>query len=498
MALFTPINPGAFVRRGMYDPALEVDNDIAARQRPSDPADLLALFAGISASGRAKPSSSLSFPGDTSVSSLAQTGAWRSIDPERQRYVSRIADQMNRGDTDQRGEVPPRSARMQQLALPGDWSDVFGLQAQQGDGDGITALPAVLRGPSLGRGDDQSVPVMPVQFSGVLRNALRRLITVPSETPNEYQKIGRGVLDPWNSSQAPSARPNDDDDIDRTDSDLPAWLRVSPLSVLGLINEMRRKSDGRKRPDDGNAEDPDAENKNQIAKEEGQQHKEPDEDDESNKLPPVRGPKLEPGLRPGNPGGNSARPKRLDKCLQAAEGDQDDWAKFCGTVPQRKNVINNVVGGGSARAACESKIYESSQNRIGWCQNQYGPDARKGGRNVPSSAFNPLRDPPSKPPRPFDADYPDLDNDESGARLKYDVNGHPLDAGQKIVGRRVVGGADENLSPKGVEALIDRFRDEYPDRWASEWSRYNDRRIERIDGHVGSLSGVGRHIAGWK
>ena len=87
MAPFTPVNPGAFVRRGMFDPTREGDTDSPAGERPLNPADLLALFAGISALGRTHLSSpGFSLPAEASGPSLAQTGAWQSpVDPARQR-----------------------------------------------------------------------------------------------------------------------------------------------------------------------------------------------------------------------------------------------------------------------------------------------------------------------------------------------------------------------------------------------------------------------------
>jgi hypothetical protein len=169
--------------------------------------------------------------------------------------------------------------------------------------------------------------------------------------------------------------------------------------------------------------------------------------------------------------------------LNAAEGDQDDWAKFCKTVPRRKNVINKVAGGGSARLACERKIPESNQNRSNWCQNQYGPDSRKGkGPTLSSSAFNPLRKPPfPKRTRPFEADYPDLENDESGAKLKFDIDGQPLDA-RTIVGRRMVGGVDESLSDKDVAWLTHHFREHATEFLRRHWANPpDDRRLAKID-----------------
>jgi len=198
-------------------------------------------------------------------------------------------------------------------------------------------------------------------------------------------------------------------------------------SDSSLSRRVRTLADGRYFQDDSTAEDAGGEGKKPAVEQEDSQNKEQDDDDQNDQLPRFKGPKLEPGLRPGNPGGNSARPKRLDQCVRAAEGDQDEWAAFCRTVPRRKNVINKVAGGGSARLACENKIPESNQNRSNWCQNQFDPDSRKGqGPTLSSSAFNSLRNPPqTRSLRPFEADYPDLDDDASGSPLKLDIDGRP-------------------------------------------------------------------------
>jgi hypothetical protein len=245
----------------------------------------------------------------------------------------------------------------------------------------------------------------------------------------------------------------------------------------GLVRRVSGLTDGKYFQDDSSSSDSDEE-EDRGSKKETDQEEDADNDLDLGKLPRVRGPKLEPGPRPGNPGGNSSRPTRLDKCLRAAQGETDDWTRFCDTVTG----INKVVGGGPASKACRAKTEESSQDKIGWCQNQYGPDSRKNqGPTLSSSAFNALRNPPSKRPRPFEADYPDLENDESGERLKFDVNGRSLEDAFKVVGRRTVGGPDENLSPRGIDSVISYLKESHPDNWSAKWSRDYDQRIEQID-----------------
>lgn len=65
-----------------------------------------------------------------------------------------------------------------------------------------------------------------------------------------------------------------------------------------------------------------------------------------------------------------------------------------------------------------------------------------------------LYDPPSKPPRPFEADYPAGAAADATGRLLADIEGRPLVA-RTVVGRRVVGGPEEALSPEGAYALAE-------------------------------------------
>jgi RHS repeat-associated protein len=58
------------------------------------------------------------------------------------------------------------------------------------------------------------------------------------------------------------------------------------------------------------------------------------------------------------------------RCMRAANGNENDWASFCRTI--RRGIPNNVVGEGTARAACFNHTLESTQNKINWCENQFG------------------------------------------------------------------------------------------------------------------------------
>jgi hypothetical protein len=65
-----------------------------------------------------------------------------------------------------------------------------------------------------------------------------------------------------------------------------------------------------------------------------------------------------------------------------------------------------------------------------------------------------LYNPPVKPPRPFEADYPaGADADDAG-NLLFDIEGRPLVA-ERVVGRQVVGGGEVPLPPREYDALAE-------------------------------------------
>ena len=56
--------------------------------------------------------------------------------------------------------------------------------------------------------------------------------------------------------------------------------------------------------------------------------------------------------------------------------------------------------------------------------------------------------------RPFSADYPDVQGRyDAAGNLTHDIDGNPLEVGGRIVGRSVVGGADQALSPTEFDAI---------------------------------------------
>jgi hypothetical protein len=83
------------------------------------------------------------------------------------------------------------------------------------------------------------------------------------------------------------------------------------------------------------------------------------------------------------------------------------------------------------------------------------PDAAEAAAAPLESRLVPGYNPPVKPPRPFEADYPSGASVDDAGRLTADMEGRPLGA-RYIAGRRVgadLGGADEALSPADISAL---------------------------------------------
>jgi hypothetical protein len=83
-----------------------------------------------------------------------------------------------------------------------------------------------------------------------------------------------------------------------------------------------------------------------------------------------------------------------------------------------------------------------------------GPNVARRNQNALGSRSYLMYNPPSKPQRPFEADYPQgASGDADTGRLLADIEGRPLVA-ERIVGRRVVGGGDESLPQESLAALV--------------------------------------------
>jgi hypothetical protein len=77
-----------------------------------------------------------------------------------------------------------------------------------------------------------------------------------------------------------------------------------------------------------------------------------------------------------------------------------------------------------------------------------------------------IHNPPVKPPRPFAADYPSGAPADAAGRLAVDIEGRPLTA-RWVVGRNVVGGEDQALSPAEYDAATQAATGAVPEALAA-------------------------------
>jgi hypothetical protein len=63
------------------------------------------------------------------------------------------------------------------------------------------------------------------------------------------------------------------------------------------------------------------------------------------------------------------------RCLQAADGSDEDWEDFCRSLGSG---TNNVVGGQSPRRACWGQSYQPRSHKRNWCYNQFGAGSSAG------------------------------------------------------------------------------------------------------------------------
>lgn len=82
--------------------------------------------------------------------------------------------------------------------------------------------------------------------------------------------------------------------------------------------------------------------------------------------------------------------------------------------------------------------------------------AAAGGKSMktPASRSSNIYDPPAKPARPFELDYPEGAKADDTGRLLEDIDGQPLSA-EGVVGRRMVGGTDVPLPPSEYVAVTE-------------------------------------------
>lgn len=64
-------------------------------------------------------------------------------------------------------------------------------------------------------------------------------------------------------------------------------------------------------------------------------------------------------LSGGGGGGND----NYNRCIRAVDGDTDDWENFCRSLPASNK---------SLREGCWKATYEPREDKLGWCQEQFG------------------------------------------------------------------------------------------------------------------------------
>jgi hypothetical protein len=85
---------------------------------------------------------------------------------------------------------------------------------------------------------------------------------------------------------------------------------------------------------------------------------------------------------------------------------------------------------------------------------------------IMASRLKTIYNPPSKPPRPFEADYPAGAPTDATGRLLFDIDGRPLVA-ETVVGRTMAGAPDEALTPEGAFSLGEATTGKQPEAVAT-------------------------------
>lgn len=115
-----------------------------------------------------------------------------------------------------------------------------------------------------------------------------------------------------------------------------------------------------------------------------------------------------------------------------------------------------------------------------------------GGADQMASKTALLYNPPTKPQRPFEADYPDGNSDLSpaagGSLLRRDMDGRPLTAGT-VVGRTMVGGGDMPLPQGQIDQLAESLVGSRPQAVSQRELRGDSGRLTRsVDPVTGEIA----------
>jgi hypothetical protein len=121
--------------------------------------------------------------------------------------------------------------------------------------------------------------------------------------------------------------------------------------------------------------------------------------------------------------------------------------------------VGMVLSGDEAvRAAQNGQYGEAALNAAGAIPGGFvmgalakGARAAKQGENI-ASRIIPVYNPPAKPPRPFELDYPNGAPSDAAGNLTHDIDGRPLTA-EYIAGRRLVDGSDQALQSAEIRSI---------------------------------------------
>jgi hypothetical protein len=154
---------------------------------------------------------------------------------------------------------------------------------------------------------------------------------------------------------------------------------------------------------------------------------------------------------------------RLRQGVMPEAGRQEGGAsRFAG------NARDALARGAYGMLAFPSQVIQqggATEDMIPWATNMAmlmvgspgvrAPAAPPLARETVASRSPRMYNPPAKPPRPFEADYPSGAPADASGRLTHDIEGRPLGA-EFIAGRRMVGGSDQPLGPSDVVGIATR------------------------------------------
>lgn len=122
---------------------------------------------------------------------------------------------------------------------------------------------------------------------------------------------------------------------------------------------------------------------------------------------------------------------------------------------RRETIFDKPLGPGEAVHVSPPDNPGAFTSRFNSGDRNYGAVIAGVERNPISASnnFN-IHDPPRRPQRPFEEDYPNGAQPNDAGFLRFDMEGRPLQA-QYVVGRNTLGGADRAFPPSQLNALAE-------------------------------------------